>query len=88
MKEFIETQVKGLIQDIRLIAEDLGASEGASLDEVSKYIWEEGDTGDIADAAHSGGQLAMLEIITKAYTIKVSENTQELFKWQNVIDPA
>jgi hypothetical protein len=88
MKEFIEFEAKKLVDDIREIAESCGAPEKASLDQASAYIWERGDTKDIAEAAHSGGQLAMLARLSKVYMIHVSEKTEEEFKWQSVIEPS
>lgn len=88
MKEFIEIEAKKLVADIREIAEYCGAPEKATLDEASKFIWEKGDTKDIAEAAHSGGQLAMLARLSKVYMIHVSEETEEYFKWQSVIEPS
>lgn len=88
MKEFIEAEAKKLVADIRDIAEACGAPDKATLDQASKYIWEKGDTKDIAEAANSGGQLAMLERLSRVYVIHVSEKTQEEFEWKSVIEPA
>jgi len=88
VKEFIQTEAKTLVADIREIAESCGAAEMATLDEASKCIWEDGDTKDIAEAAHAGGQLAMLARLSKVYMIHVSKETEEYFKWQSVIEPA
>lgn len=86
MKEFIESEAKKLVSDVREIAEFCGAPEEATLDVASRYIWEHGETQDIAEAAHSGGQLAMLERIAKVYVIHVSDETKEYFAWQSVIE--
>ena len=87
MKEFIESEAKKLVKEIIEIAEYRGAPEKATLDEASKFIWEKGDTKDIAEAAHLGGQMAMLARISKVYVINVSDETKEHFKWKSVIDP-
>lgn len=85
MKEYIETRVHELVNDIKIVAVELDERTLLDFDAVSKLIWEHGDTKDVAAAAHSAGQIEALRLLAAAYAITVNDRTRESWEWAEVI---